>query len=123
MLTFQLQVLAASTLSCRHAADVATSEASQDGIKRVPAHCPHANRSLASAETIEVSLGSGGAGPAFGDCQKCMLDLCAFGALDLLAQSPMMIEPLQSLPSPGQQPHFYRYSVDLWSKPPIFLLS
>lgn len=128
MLTFQLQIFAASTLSCRHASDAAifeaTEAASERAVEYAPTHCPYMARVLSPAGGITASVDSAGAAePAFGDCQKCLLDLCPLGALGLLPQPPLMSEPARSMASPRQQPHFYRYSVDLWSKPPILVLS
>lgn len=128
MLTFQLQIYAASTLSCRHAPEAAiytiSQGASEGVVERAPTHCPHLVPVLATADATTASGDSGDAAdPSLGDCQKCMLDLCALGALGLLPQPPLMAEPVRSMPSPRQQPHFYRYSVDLWSKPPILVLS
>lgn len=111
LLTLQLQVLAASTLSCLHA----DADTSSRTLARAADHCPHLHQVVAAPadETAES------AAPAFADCQKCVLDLCVSGALGVLSQPQLTAEPIRSTHISGREPHFYRFSIDLWSKPPI----
>lgn len=114
LLTLQLQAFAASTLSCRHASE-----------GRV-ADCPHAIGAGLVASTPVAEVGVDvvrETAPALGECQKCMLDLCLFSALGLLPQPPVIAELARSAPTPGPEPHFYRYALDLWLKPPITAMS
>jgi hypothetical protein len=110
LLTLQLQTFAASTLSCRHAADGHA------------AHCPHAVGAGPVSLTLPAASQDDSAPAAsalLGECQKCMLDLCLVGALGLLPQPPLMAGLTRSAPTPGPEPYFYRYARDLWLKPPI----
>lgn len=112
LLTLQLQVLAASMLSCLHAdADI-----SSRTLAGAAHHCPHLQQVAAPADETAES-----AAPAFADCQKCILDLCVSGALGVLSQPQLTAEPRRLTPVSGREPHFYRFSIDLWSKPPISL--
>jgi hypothetical protein len=130
LLTFQLQALAASALPCRHALDpTAFSDlATVPLAARVCAHALTASapvNKLANVEPSRPSLADSVAGEQSSakaiapDCQKCALDLCVFGAMAGLPQPPMIDAVAASRPMPSPQSHFYLYSDDLWSKPPI----
>ncbi|MEA1052055.1 hypothetical protein U5801_19915 [Lamprobacter modestohalophilus] len=60
--------------------------------------------------------------PTLAECQKCALELCVFGAMGVFPQAPSVAVADLPIPTPSPERHFYRYSDDLWSKPPIPVL-
>lgn len=131
LLTLQLQAFAASALPCLHAADE-SSQSSHGSAMLGAGHCAHqfaatAPLTIAAASddgflTVADADGQDSPVPTLAECQKCALELCVFGAMGVFPQAPSLAVADLPIPTPSSERHFYRYSDDLWSKPPIPVL-
>jgi hypothetical protein len=105
VLLLQWQAVAASVIDCVH-------DGAPAGAEIAAAGCPHTPGSAGAGSTDDPPTGHD-------ECPACGLNLCALGAMALLAPGPAMAPAPAAVPAASPETHFYAFSPERWLKPPI----